>query len=94
MRFCILAHLIAVAFCAIFSLADRDLFISPPASAFTNGTLSFLLLPSVAAMFVCPMIALSISIRKWRSKTTIGFGLFAEVLVTAAHLLAILPACS
>ncbi len=92
MRWCVYLHLSAVAICAIFSLADRGLFVSHSTSQWFEDNLSALLLPALAAWIACPLTAAFISMRRVRRSQKVGYGLLAEAILSVAQMAALLPA--
>ncbi len=91
MRWCIYLHLSGVVLCEILTLALSGLFISQSVSAFVETRLALLFLPALLSLFVCPVLAVVIAVRRSLSSMRIRIGLLAETVLVFGQLLVLTP---
>jgi hypothetical protein len=94
MRWSIRAHVAAFLISAAFTFVDLGMLRSPAASEVAFNVLGFLLLPALAAIFLCPMITLALSTRKSVSRNELEVALLAEALLVVGQVLVFLPTVS
>jgi MFS-type transporter involved in bile tolerance (Atg22 family) len=86
-----MAHLLAVAICLCFSLADRSLLVNHSISRWWYDTLTILLFPALLAWVACPAAVLIAFVRKRLTPRTVVVVFIAEVILCIAQFIVLLP---
>lgn len=91
-RIAVWSHLVAVAICLAVTLADRGLLFNANVSKMFTDYCAALMLPSLLAWFICPIMVLTELSKSSIPISTRAFSVMAEVALCVAQGCVLLPA--
>lgn len=85
-------HLLAVAICLSFTLADRGLFINHNLSRFVENYCGVLVAPALLGILLFPLAMLFLLFTGRVTGRSAALGFVVELVLTFAHMIVLLPA--